>query len=194
MIAAIFGNIIEAEQACNLQLTDNENTHFKIAPTLNTQDGNSRSIRMWDIPTHFTKKDIADCFNNQIRIDYITLQESGPGKSAIITFFNLSDYIEINKEWSISEGLYSCRIFPYYKTRETRETKEHHSATLTQLPSDTTSADLKEILQATKAKTCYIPRDQENKAKRLAVFTFASHLDLEEAKKQHPYINETQLK
>src|SRR5436305_2624880 len=81
MIAAIFGNLIEAEQACNLQLTDNENTLFKISPPLNSQEGNSRSIRMWDIPTHFTKQDIADCFPSQIGIDYITLQESGPGTS-----------------------------------------------------------------------------------------------------------------
>jgi hypothetical protein len=53
---------------------------------------------MWDIPTHFSKQDIADCFNDQIKIDYITLQELGPGKSAIITFTNTSDYNEINQK------------------------------------------------------------------------------------------------
>ena len=179
MIAAIFGNIIEAEQACNLQITENENTHFKIAPPLNTQEGNSHFIRMWDISTHFTKQDIADCFPNQIEIDYITLQESGPGKSAIVTFTNMSDYTEISQEWSITEGLYSCRIFPFYRTRETRMERELNSATLTQLPPNSTVADLEEIIKKTKAKTCYIPRDNTNQTKRFAFLTFTSSSDLQ---------------
>jgi hypothetical protein len=194
MIAAIFGNLIEAEQACNLQITENENTHFKIAPPLNTQEGNSRSIRMWDIPTHFTKQDIADCFPDQTEIDYITLQESGPGKSAIVTFTNMSDYTEISQEWSITEGLYSCRIFPFYRTRETRMERESNSATLTQLPPNSTVADLEEIIKKTKAKTCYIPRDNTNQAKRFAFLTFTSSSDLEEAQKQTFHLNQNPLR
>jgi hypothetical protein len=72
--------------------------------------------------------------------------------------------------------------------------RECNSATLTQLPPNSTVADLGEIIKKTKAKTCYIPRDNTNQAKRFAVLTFASPLDLEEAQRQTYQLNQKPLR
>src|SRR5204862_2764005 len=78
--------------------------------------------------------------------------------------------------------------------RETRIERESNSATLTQLPPNSTVTDLETIIKKTKAKTCCIPRDNANQTKRFAVLTFATSSDLEEAQRQTFQLNQKPLK
>jgi RNA recognition motif-containing protein len=137
---------------------------------------------VWDIPYNFTKKDIAMALEKSGKLEHITLSENGLTKSATVTFVEQDDYDRINFQWSISHTNACMRIFPYHKTRETRMTRESITATLTQLPQPLTTNNIREIMEVTHAKTCYIPKDRDNQPKHFAILSFATQKACDEAK------------
>jgi hypothetical protein len=164
-IVAIFSNLEDAQHACTLTITNNENTKFRLTPHTNFIDSNSRSIRVWDIPNHFTKKDLTSAFNSHGPLDYVSLQETGNVLSAILTFSKQSDYDRINQLWSVTHEHHSMRIFPYYNTRETKLQRNKFNATLTQLPPNVTPETLNNTISPTQVKSYYIPKDKNNQPK-----------------------------
>jgi hypothetical protein len=76
------------------------------------------------------------------------------------------------------------RIFPYYRTREIRNDRDKFSATITQLPLNTTAGDLEHIIKSTKAQTCYIPKKDTENYKRFAVLSFLNKEDLDKTTSQ----------
>src|SRR5277367_6552610 len=85
------------------------------------------------------------------------------------------------------------RIFLFFNTCEIKENRNTFRATLINLPTNTNAHDLLEIINHTKAKTCYIPKDDEGNNKRLATLTFENLTDLNSAKLTLPKINTTSL-
>jgi hypothetical protein len=67
------------------------------------------------------------------------------------------------------------------------------SATIVQLPENTTADQLVHIITATKAKTCYIPKHDQHKYKRMAILNFRNKEDLANAITQHIQINDCPL-
>jgi hypothetical protein len=193
LIVAVFNNLPDAENACKIQITDDPTQKFLILPNNNTNTATTRTIRMWDIPTHFTKKEIHEMTSPFGPIETITLSHRDPWLSATITFSNTPDYEKAIENWSLTKQDSSMRIFPFLKTRETKELRNTYRATLINLPTNTSVQNLSEIITITKAKTCYIPKDIEGNNKKLAILTFENQTDLTAAKQTSPTINNTLL-
>jgi hypothetical protein len=197
MITALFSNFIDARDACNTNFTDghdNEITPFSLVPIMQSTEALSRTIRIWDIPTNFNKKEIALALEKYGPLINITMQKSLNALEATATFQNKTDYENCNNEWAIFYRGSSMRIFPYYATRAAKETRTAFSATLAQLPKNTTATHLAELINKTHAKTCYIPKNSETEYKRLAILTFATQEILEAAKTQKINLGDTELK
>src|SRR5271155_4844544 len=148
---------------------------------------------MWDIPTNFTKKDIHDVTSKFGPIASITLSHRGPHLTAIITYQEQNDYEKVNLEWSLTYKETCMRIFPFYRTHETKEIRNTYRATLINLPPNTNVSNLAEIITQLKAKSCYIPLDNNNQPKRLAQLTFENESDLNTAKNTTQFLNNTPL-
>jgi hypothetical protein len=184
MITALFSNFIDARDACDMTFTDNHDNEFflfSLVPIMNSTEALSRTIRIWDIPTSFSKKDIAQALQKYGPLTNIMLQKTAYAQEATATFLNKNDYEDCNKDWAIFHKDSSMRTFPYYATRAAKEDRTAFSATLVQLPKNTTADHLAEIVNKTHAKTCYIPKNNETEYKRLAILTFATQEVLEAA-------------
>jgi hypothetical protein len=186
IITALFENATDAELACemNFHNNDNEISQFRKMHDSESSEMYARTIRIWDVPMHFTKLDIAKALSDTGPLEKITIQNANPFLSATATYCNVQDYENITQKWSIMHDAFSMRIFPYYRTREIRNDRDKYSATITQLPPNTTAGDLEHIISTTNAQTCYIPKKDTENYKRFAVLSFLSKDDLDKATSQ----------
>src|SRR6185369_3913297 len=89
---------------------------------------------------------------------------------------NQQDQDAAQKAWSITIRGTTMRMFPYYRTRETRMERDEFSITLTKFPDSMTAQDLSDIMTQVKAKACHAPQTSEL-YRRFAVLNFASEKD-----------------
>ncbi|CAG8701354.1 1015_t:CDS:2, partial [Acaulospora morrowiae] len=150
-IAVIFSNYTDTEEACTDPISEFENSKPRLAPTLNTYKTNRKSVRIWDIPQHFSKRDIT----------------TGATKFVV-------------NDWSVTVEGTTMRMLPYYRTKETKLERDEFSITLTKFPDSMIAHDLSDIMQQVGAKACYTPQTNESR-RRFASLNFASQEDLTKA-------------
>ncbi|CAG8521534.1 4605_t:CDS:2, partial [Acaulospora morrowiae] len=176
-IIAIFSNYTDAEEACTHPVAKFENFKPRLIPILSTNKTNYRSVRIWDIPQQFFKKDIATGSIKFDSIKYIQMQTTGPHKSAVVIFTHQLDYDTAINNWSVMiEGM-TMKMFPYYHTRKTRLKRDEFSITLIKFSDLITAQDLSNIMQQVSAKACHTSQTNEM-FRRFASLNFASHEDL----------------
>jgi hypothetical protein len=123
ILVALFSDYADAIKACETPINDDidyEPSPFRLVPIPHSATAHAKTIRIWDVPTHFTKKDISIALQEYGPVENITLQNSLHGKEATATFQKREDYEKLNNIWAILFGKFSMRIFPYYATRETK--------------------------------------------------------------------------
>ncbi|CAG8547286.1 11432_t:CDS:2 [Acaulospora morrowiae] len=92
ILVALFGKYDKAKQACTTSFVEGGNTFFRKVQATDTKEALSRTIRIWDIPTDLTKKDIATALANYGPIDQITIQQANSCLSSTVTLHNMDDY------------------------------------------------------------------------------------------------------
>src|SRR3954463_13348171 len=121
MIIAIFGDIIDAQQACEISLSDQEQIHMHAVTTTNFLERNKRSIRVWDIPLNMKKQDIATTFTKFGEINpNFQIKTEGMWQSATIEYKNTNEYEQISQKWATTMRGDMIRIFPFNDTRQIR--------------------------------------------------------------------------
>ena len=113
------------------------------------------------------------------------LQTKEMWQHAYITYDSPNAVALFHDSWSRLIFNDCVRVYPCSLTKEQIQNRNEHHIKLTNLPFNTTSRDINDIIWATKAKSCYIPRSSQYKPKPFAILFFDSATALNDALKQN---------
>jgi hypothetical protein len=101
---------------------------------------------------------------------------------AYITYEKPEVAYQFHETWSMMFMKHYMRVYPMAMSTDEYKRRSAYSAKLTNLPRGTTTVDLLDVLQATNAKTCVIPKgNQSYQNLPYAYLTFESEKDLNAA-------------
>ena len=145
---------------------------------------NLRSIRVTEIPLHFSEDDLHNHFSTYGSISRLSLDTKGIWQVAVITFDRADSIMGFYESWGTILFKHLLRVYPLDLPNDQYELRKKFIVKLTGLPRGTTVIDLLDIIDAVQAKTCVIPKTGGNYTNRpFAYLTFASESDLNEALK-----------
>jgi RNA recognition motif-containing protein len=183
-IMAEFGDKDTMEEACKMQIE--ENSDFKLKPLLNRGDDEirNRTLVIRDLPLNVEKETLKRIMERKGKYEVtdIKTQVTGPWIKAHVTFKDPKAIDNFNDIWSIPYLKDFCRIAPATITGEEIEMRNRFTLKLANLPFGITAFDLKQVIEETKAKICFIPRTRDRYARlRFAFLSFEEEDDMKKA-------------
>src|SRR3954454_18258068 len=146
----------------------------------NTQFQN-RTLRITDIHLSLKKETITSIFSKYGTITNIQMHTRDLWQHAFITYDNPDAIKLFYTTWSRYIYNDCVRVYPACLSSEEVKARNEFRAKLTNLPFGTSARDLTDILLASKAKACYIPRSNNYKPRPFAILYFESANDLKNA-------------
>src|SRR5439155_507688 len=119
---------------------------------------NSRTVRVTEIPLNFDLDTLYAAFGTYGSVKDIRLHTKGIWQHAFVEF-NSSDAVDMFYDsWAIMFMKHQIRVYPMELSTDDYKFRSKFSAKLANLPKNTTTTDLLDIISATKTKTCIIPK------------------------------------
>lgn len=183
-ILAEFGDKATMEIACTRYIE--EGNEFRLTSILNRGDDEikNRTLVVRDLPLNMEKNILKKILERKtgIEVTDIKTKVTGPWMTAHVTFQTDAAINTLKDVWSIPYLKDLVRIAPANITGEEIEQRNQWTAKLTSLPFGITAFDLKDIIVATKAKICFIPRTRDKYTRlRYAFFSFKDESEMTEA-------------
>ncbi len=183
-ILAEFGDKTTMETACTRCIE--EGSEFRLSSILNRGDDEikNRTLVVRDLPLNMEKNILKKILERKagVEVTDIKTKVTGPWMTAHVTFQTDTAINALKDVWSIPYLKDLVRIAPANVTGEEIEQRNKWTAKLTSLPFGITAFDLKDIILATKAKICFIPRTRDKYTRlRYAFFSFKEESEMEEA-------------
>src|SRR3990170_2119269 len=120
-----------------------------------------RTVHVRDILLYAKSESIKNFFTKFGTIDRFSMTTVGPWQQAFIVYKQGTSLDRLNTNiWAVSIMDFSCRVALMTLPREHRDERDSYSMKLTGLPRGTTHLDLKDIIQETKAMSCFILRSR----------------------------------
>ncbi|CAB5392161.1 unnamed protein product [Rhizophagus irregularis] len=134
----------------------------KVATTNNkdsgtSQNSNSRTIQVIDIPAFRQVCEIRESFEDFGKIEKIYTRGAGLYQVAFITYKDATSIDYFKEQWSYHINKDIVRVLPLLLSKEEREKRKQFSLRLSGLHYQTSGYDLKEVMTQCKGKTCFIP-------------------------------------
>ncbi|PKK63003.1 hypothetical protein RhiirC2_717291 [Rhizophagus irregularis] len=176
-----------ATQVKNLQIIDNHTDRFMSHDQLPKQSvAQGYTIKIWDVPLDIIKDDFVSYIRNLGDVKDIKFAVKQLYYEVTVIFNNNNLENHFKETWCLRYGKMLLRAFPTALSREERNMRFQWALKLVNLPQGTFAHDINDILMATKAKSCFIPKSRFSKnyeKERFAWFYFDSALTMEEARK-----------
>ncbi|CAB5154977.1 unnamed protein product [Rhizophagus irregularis] len=176
-----------ATQVKNLQIVDNHTDRFMSHDQLPKQSmAQGYTIKIWDVPLDIIKDDFAVYIRNLGDVKDIKFAVKQLYYEVTVIFNNNNLENHFKETWCLRYGKMLFRSFPTTLSRDERNMRFQWALKLVNLPQGTFAHDINDILVATKAKSCFIPKSRFSKnyeKERFAWFYFDSALSMEEARK-----------
>ncbi|CAB4490147.1 unnamed protein product [Rhizophagus irregularis] len=122
-----------------------------------SQNSNSRTIQVIDIPAYRQVREIRESFEDLGEIEKIYTRGAGLYQVAFITYKDANSIDYFNEQWSYHINKDIVRVLPLLLSKEEREKRKQFSLRLSGLHYQTSGYDLKEVMTQCKGKTCFIP-------------------------------------
>jgi hypothetical protein len=120
-----------------------------------------RTVHVKDIPLYAKSETIKNYFSKHGKIDRFSMTTAGPWQQAYVVYEKGTRLERLHTNtWSVNIMDFSVRIYPVTLAKEIREEREAYCLKLSGLPRGTTHLDLKDLLEETNAKACFIPRSR----------------------------------
>ncbi|GBC34049.1 hypothetical protein GLOIN_2v1786507 [Rhizophagus irregularis DAOM 181602=DAOM 197198] len=122
-----------------------------------SQNSNSRTIQVIDIPAYRQVRKIRESFEDLGEIEKIYTRGAGLYQVAFITYKDANSIDYFNEQWSYHINKDIVRVLPLLLSKEECEKRKQFSLRLSGLHYQTSGYDLKEVMTQCKGKTCFIP-------------------------------------
>ncbi|GBC40447.2 hypothetical protein GLOIN_2v1783570 [Rhizophagus irregularis DAOM 181602=DAOM 197198] len=122
-----------------------------------SQNSNSRTIQVIDIPVFRQVRKICESFEDLGEIKKIYTRGAGLYQVAFITYKDATSINYFKEQWSYHINKDIVRVLPLLLSKEEREIRKQFSLRLSGLHYQTSGYDLKEVMTQCKGKTCFIP-------------------------------------
>ncbi|CAB5348524.1 unnamed protein product [Rhizophagus irregularis] len=122
-----------------------------------SQNSNSRTIQVIDIPAYRQVREIHESFEELGEIEKIYMRGAGLYQVAFITYKDANSIDYFIEQWSYHINKDIVRVLPLLLSKEEREKRKQFSLRLSGLHYQTSGYDLKEVMTQCKGKTCFIP-------------------------------------
>ncbi|EXX63038.1 hypothetical protein GLOIN_2v1885182 [Rhizophagus irregularis DAOM 181602=DAOM 197198] len=122
-----------------------------------SQNSNSRTIQVIDIPAFRQVREIRESFEDLGEIEKIYTRGAGLYQVAFITYKDATSIDYFKEQWSYHINKDIVRVLPLLLSKEERENRKQFSLRLSGLHYQTSGYDLKEVMTQCKGKTCFIP-------------------------------------
>src|SRR3989337_2344007 len=161
-ISIYFGNEYDLNKATQTNKDALPGATFVIVNSKEIRSAEAdRTVHVRDIPLYAKSETIKNFFNKFGTIDRFSMTTVGPWQQAFIVYKQGTSLERLNTNiWTVSIMDFSCRVALMTLPREHRDERDSYSMKLTGLTRGTTHLDLKDIIQETKAMTCFIPRSR----------------------------------
>ena len=146
---------------------------------------NARTIHVSDLRLDLKVDVVRSIFGKYGTITNCVLQTKNMWQHAYITYDSPNAIALFFDNWSRLVFNDCVRVYPYDLTKDQIKDRNEYRIKLTNLPFNTTSRDLNDIIRAKKAKSCYIPRSTQYKPKPFAILFFDNAITLNDAIKQN---------
>jgi hypothetical protein len=193
MALATFGSQEDANKATNLQINESCIIEMQAVSPRDTIEIKSRTIRVWDIPLGTTTPELKTVMDKYGKINKISMSTAGMWQNARVEYSTTEEHDKLAQRWAIPFKADLIRIFPFLRTNEIKQQRDAYTLKLTNLPPGTTGFDLKQIIDDTHARTCYIPRNQNYQRKRIAILSFKDEVTQDRAREYDPVLGNTPL-
>jgi RNA recognition motif. (a.k.a. RRM, RBD, or RNP domain) len=176
-----FGSKEHMEEACKRKI--DENSEFVLQSIQNRGDDEikNRTVVIRDLPLNMDKEVLKKKMEQygEGKVTDIKTKVTGPWLTAHVAFESEKSVGTLSNIWSIVYMKDFCRMAPANVTAEEIEQRNRFTAKLTNLPFGITAFDLKEIIEKTNAKICFIPRTRDKYARlRYAFVSFETENEL----------------
>src|SRR6266508_2425249 len=133
-----------------------------------------RTAVIRDIPLFCNSETIKQYFAQFGDITRFSMTTTGMWQRAYVVYKDAFTISQLKSDvWSLDIIDFSVRVHPLNLSKEDYEDREAYSLKLTSLPFSTTQNDLRQIIEDTQAKSCYIPRNNHTyKNLPLAILSF----------------------
>src|SRR3989337_2221148 len=161
-ISIYFGNEYDLNKATQTNKDALPRATFVIVNSKEIRSAEAdRTVHVRDIPLYAKSEPINNFFTKFGVIDRFSMTTVGPWQQAFIVYQQGTSLERLNTNiWAVSIMDFSCRVSLMTLPREHRDERDAYSMKLTGLPRGTTHLDLKDVIQETKAMTCFIPRSR----------------------------------
>jgi len=179
-----FGDKATMEIACTREIE--KGNEFKLTSILNRGDDEikNRTLVVRDLLLNMEKNILKKILERKTGVEVTDIKAKviGAWMTAHVTFRTEAAINSLKEVWSIPYLKDFVRIAPANVTGEEIEKRNQWTVKLANLPFGITAFDLKEILEATKAKICFIPRTRDKYTRlRYAFVSFKDEDDIVEA-------------
>src|SRR3989337_1096592 len=156
-ISIYFGNEYDLNKATQTNKDALPGATFVIVNSKEIRSAEAdRTVHVRDIPLYAKSETIKNFFTKFDTIDRFSMTTVGPWQQAFIVYKQGTSLERLNTNiWAVSIMDFSCRVALMTLPREHRDERDSYSMKLTGLPRGTTHLDLKDIIQETKAMTCF---------------------------------------
>ena len=180
-ILAEFGSKESRDEACKIQIE--ENNEFKLESIENKGDDDfrNRSMTLRNLPLGINKATIRNAMERKGEdiVTDIKTRVQGPWLTAVVTFANQDTVKKLANQWYILIGKDLVKLSPLNITKEEITARNAFTVKLANLPFGITAYDLLEIVERTKAKGCFIPRTNGRYDRlRFAIFNFENEEEM----------------
>jgi len=156
-----------AEAACKviINTVDKKSVHFVRLNEFQTNSrlqSNTYSVKFVKIPLDFDKPILETYINKIGKVMSIKYIPRGLYLHAHVVFESQSPATFFKDKWSINIGKLSFRCFPSDLTHEQSLHRDRFCLKLANLPKGCSIVELDEVLNASRAKTCFIPKKRDN--------------------------------
>src|SRR2546429_156297 len=146
------------------------------------ENSNERTVRVTEIPLSFDMDTIYAAFGTYGKVKDVRLHTKGIWQFAYVEFYCAEAITIFYDVWAIMFMKHQMRVYPLGLSDEDYKFRSKYTAKLANLPKNTTTTDLLDIIDATKAKSCIIPKGAWTYLNRpFAFFHFESETDLNDA-------------
>ena len=146
---------------------------------------NARTIHVSDLRLDLKIDVVQSIFSKYGKITNCVLQTKDMWQHAYITYDSPKAIEIFYSSWSRLIFNDCVRVHPCNLTAEQIKSRNENRVKLTNLPFNTTSRDIQDILRATNAKSSYIPRSTQYKPKPFVIIFYENATALNDATKQN---------
>ena len=174
----------DAEQATLKQHDKFPNATFTLEnSTVQRKAEEPYTIMIKDIPLYVKQEELEKIFNKFGEVTRFSLILRGAWQQGFVVYKKGTDLQRLHQDlWSLPIMDFRVRLYPLNLTEEEKDEREAYCLKLTGLPVGTTHLDMNDIIDKTKAKSCFIPKSRDTyRNLNYAFLTFISEEEAHEA-------------